>query len=85
MKQDENQADRLYVRSSTGRYAVATADRVVEAACAVAEQRIQRGQAFSDPTLAGWSSTRFGATLRPSSWRTTIRQDQQSHRQQTGR
>ena len=52
MKQDENDVDRLYVRSSTGRYAVATADRVVEAARAVEEQRIQRGQAFSDPTLA---------------------------------
>lgn len=52
MKQDKNQADRLYVRSSMGRYAVATADRVVEAARAVAEQRVQRGQAFSDPTLA---------------------------------
>lgn len=52
MKQDENEAGCLYVRSSTGRYTVATLDRVVEAARAVAEQRIQRGQAFSDPTLA---------------------------------
>ena len=52
MKQDENDADRLYVRSSTGRYTKATADRVVAAARAVAEQRVQRGQAFSDPALA---------------------------------
>lgn len=52
MIQDENEADRLYVRSRTGLYTVATADRVVEAARTVAEQRIQRGQAFSDPALA---------------------------------
>ena len=52
MKQDENDVDRLYVRSSTGRYKAATADRVVAAARAVAEQRVQRGQAFSDPNLA---------------------------------
>lgn len=51
MKQDENEADRLYVRSRTGRYRTATADRVVAAARAVTEQRVQRGQTFSDPTL----------------------------------
>lgn len=52
MKQDENDVDRLYVRNSAGRYTEATADRVVAAARAVAEQRVQRGQVFSDPTLA---------------------------------
>lgn len=52
MNQDMQQPSWLYVRTGNGRYTVATADRVVEAARAVAEQRVQRGQSFSDPTLA---------------------------------
>ena len=52
MKQDMQEPSRLYVRNDNGRYTVATADRVVEAARTVAEQRVQRGQSFSDPALA---------------------------------
>ena len=52
MNQDMQQPGRLYVRNGNGRYTVATPDRVVEAARAVAERRVQRGQSFSDPTLA---------------------------------
>ena len=52
MNQEMQEPSRLYVRNGNGRYTVATVDRVVEAARAVAEQRVQRGQAFSDPTLA---------------------------------
>ena len=52
MKQDMQEPSRLYVRNGNGRYTVATADRVVEAARTVAEQRVQRGQTFSDPALA---------------------------------
>ncbi len=52
MNQDMQQPSRLYVRNGNGRYTVATPDRVVEAARAVAERRVQRGQSFSDPTLA---------------------------------
>ena len=52
MKQDMQEPSRLYVRNRNGRYTVATADRVVEAARTVAEQRVQRGQSFSDPALA---------------------------------
>ena len=52
MKHDMQEPSRLYVRNGNGRYTVATADRVVEAARTVAEQRVQRGQSFSDPALA---------------------------------
>ena len=52
MKQDMQEPSRLYVRNNNGRYTVATADRVVEAARTVAEQRVQRGQSFSDPAKA---------------------------------
>ena len=52
MKQDRQEPSRLYVRNVNGRYTVATADRVVEAARTVAEQRVQRGQSFSDPAKA---------------------------------
>ena len=52
MKKDMQEPGRLYVRNVNGRYTVATADRVVEAARTVAEQRVQRGQSFSDPALA---------------------------------
>ena len=40
MKQDMQEPSRLYVRNDNGRYTVATADRVVEAARTVAEQRV---------------------------------------------
>lgn len=52
MNQDMHEPSGLYVRNGNGRYTLATADRVVEAARAVAEQRVQRGQSFSDPALA---------------------------------
>lgn len=52
MNHDMQESSRLYVRNGNGRYTVATADRVVEAARTVAEQRVQRGQSFSDPAKA---------------------------------
>lgn len=52
MTRDMQESSLLYVRNVNGRYTVATADRVVEAARAVAELRVQRGQLFSDPALA---------------------------------
>ena len=39
----------LYVRSRTRRYKVANADEIVEAARAVAAQRVQRGASFANP------------------------------------
>ena len=52
MKEGMREPSRLYVRNGNGRYSVAPADQVVEAARAVAKQRVQRGQSFSDPALA---------------------------------
>ena len=43
---------RLYVKSATRYYKVASDDEVLEAARAVVGQRMQRGAAFSDPQTA---------------------------------
>ena len=40
---------RLYVRGEQRRYRVANADEIIEAARAVAGQRMQRGESFTDP------------------------------------
>ena len=45
--------NRLYVRSELRRYRVANADEIIEAARAVAGQRMQRGESFTDPQASG--------------------------------
>ena len=44
---------RLYVRGEQRRYRVANADEIIEAARAVAGQRMQRGESFTDPQVSG--------------------------------
>ena len=39
----------LYVRSTTQRYKIANGDQIIEAARAIAGQRMQRGASFSNP------------------------------------
>lgn len=55
MESEATQGNRLYVRSELRRYRVANSDEIIEAARVVAGQRMQRGQAFTDPH----ASTRF--------------------------
>lgn len=43
------QCSSLYVRSATRRYKVANGDEIIEAARAIAGQRMQRGASFSNP------------------------------------
>lgn len=47
------QGTRLYIRDDTKRYRAASADEIIEAARAVADQRMQRGEAFTDPQASG--------------------------------
>ncbi|MBB6600304.1 DNA repair protein RadC [Luteimonas sp. MC1825] len=49
MDVDEGHEPRLYVRSSTKRYKVATPDEVLEAARTVVGHRMQRGTSFANP------------------------------------
>lgn len=49
MKPQAREEAQLYVRSELRRYRVANADEIVEAARAVAGQRMQRGASFMDP------------------------------------
>ncbi len=49
MQPDPMKDTRLYARSELRRYRVASADEIIEAARAVAGQRMQRGEAFTDP------------------------------------
>ena len=53
MKPGASQGNRLYVRSELRRYRVANADEIIEAARAVAGQRMQRGESFTDPQASG--------------------------------
>ena len=53
METEATQGNRLYVRSKLRRYRVANADEIVEAARAVAGQRMQRGESFTDPQASG--------------------------------
>lgn len=43
----------LYVRSSNRRYDLASADVILDAARAVVDQRMQRGESLQDPAVAG--------------------------------
>lgn len=49
MESEAAQGNQLYVRSELRRYRVANADEIIEAARAVAGQRMQRGESFTDP------------------------------------
>ena len=49
MERESTQKNRLYVRGELRRYRVANGDEIIEAARAVAGQRMQRGQSFTDP------------------------------------
>ena len=53
MESEATQGNRLYVRSELRRYRVANADEIIEAARAVAGQRMQRGESFTDPQASG--------------------------------
>ena len=53
MRPEASQGNRLYVRSEWRRYRVANADEIIEAARAVAGQRMQRGESFTDPLASG--------------------------------
>ena len=53
MEPEASQGNRLYVRSELRRYRVANADEIIEAARAVAGQRMQRGESFTDPQASG--------------------------------
>ncbi|AXA85643.1 DNA repair protein RadC [Lysobacter oculi] len=53
MRPEASQGNRLYVRSELRRYRVANADEIIEAARAVAGQRMQRGESFTDPLASG--------------------------------
>ena len=53
MKPEASQGNRWYVRSELRRYRVANADEIIEAARAVAGQRMQRGESFTDPQASG--------------------------------
>src|SRR3546814_11321920 len=43
----------LFVRDRRRRYQPATADQILEAARSVVDQRMHRGTAFTDPSVAG--------------------------------
>ena len=49
MEPESTQKNRLYVRGELRRYRVANGDEIIEAARAVAGQRMQRGESFTDP------------------------------------
>lgn len=49
MKPKALQDTQLHIRDNTRRYRAASADEIIEAARAVAGQRVQRGEAFTDP------------------------------------
>ncbi len=49
MESQSKQGSPLYVRSKPRRYKVANADEIIEAARAVAGQRMQRGASFVNP------------------------------------
>lgn len=53
MEPEASQGNWLYVRSEPRRYRVANADEIIEAARAVAGQRMQRGESFTDPQASG--------------------------------
>ena len=53
MEPEASQGNRLYVRSELRRYRVANADEIIEAARAVAGQRMRRGESFTDPQSSG--------------------------------
>nr|WP_271679560.1 DNA repair protein RadC [Thermomonas mangrovi] len=55
MESEAMPGSRLYVRGEQRRYRVANADEIIEAARAVAGQRMQRGESFTDPQ----ASSRF--------------------------
>ena len=47
------QEGQLYIRDRTRRYRVATGDAILEPARSVVDQRMQRGDTFSDPKATG--------------------------------
>ena len=53
MESQSKQCSPLYVRSTPRRYKVANADEIIEAARAVAGQRMQRGASFVNPVESG--------------------------------
>ena len=53
MESQSTQGSPLYVRSKPRRYKVANADEIIEAARAVAGQRMQRGASFVNPAESG--------------------------------
>ena len=53
METEATQGNRLYVKNKLQRYRVANADEIIEAARAVAGQRMQRGDSFTDPQASG--------------------------------
>ena len=53
MESEAMPGSRLYVRGEQRRYRVANADEIIEAARAVAGQRVQRGESFTDPLASG--------------------------------
>lgn len=53
METEATQGNRLYVKNKLQRYRVANADEIIEAARAVAGQRMQRGESFTDPQASG--------------------------------
>ena len=53
METEATQGRRLYVKNKLQRYRVANGDEIIEAARAVAGQRMQRGESFTDPQASG--------------------------------
>ena len=53
MESQSKQGPPLYVRSKPRRYKAANADEIIEAARAVASQRMQRGASFVNPAESG--------------------------------
>lgn len=53
MESQATKGSQLYVRSDPRRYRTANADEIIEAARAVADQRMQRGASFTNPTDSG--------------------------------
>ena len=53
METEATQGRRLYVKNKLQRYRVANGDEIIEAARAVAGQRMQRGESFTDPQSSG--------------------------------
>ena len=52
MKERGHAQERLYLRNDAGRYVAASDQCIVEAARRIARQSLDRGSAFSDPSLA---------------------------------